>query len=88
MKVLELHHHGIRIGKTAEEVEQAQQFYSEVLGLPVDAGRPNIPGIPGFWVYVGDDAHTAQIHLISGPLAGLAWAPPIRLSPAVECFAL
>jgi hypothetical protein len=25
---------------------------------------------------------------ISGPLAGLAWAPPIRLSPAVECFAL
>jgi hypothetical protein len=28
------------------------------------------------------------ITLISGPLARLAWAPPIRLSPAVECFAL
>jgi catechol 2,3-dioxygenase-like lactoylglutathione lyase family enzyme len=64
IKVLELHHHGIRIGKTTEEVEQARQFYNEVLGLPVDTGRPNIPGIPGFWVYVGDDAHTAQIHLM------------------------
>jgi catechol 2,3-dioxygenase-like lactoylglutathione lyase family enzyme len=64
IKVLELHHHGIRIGKTAEEVERARQFYNEVLGLPVDTGRPDIPGIPGFWVYVGDDAHTAQIHLM------------------------
>ena len=43
IKVLELHHHGIRIGKTAEEVEQARQFYNEVLGLPTDTGRPNIP---------------------------------------------
>src|SRR5215475_12812522 len=64
IKVLELHHHGIRIGKTTEEVEQARQFYNEVLGLPLDPGRPNIPGIPGFWVYIGDDAHTAQIHLM------------------------
>ena len=46
IKVLELHHHGIRIGKTPEEVEQARQFYREVLGLPVDTGRPDIPGIP------------------------------------------
>jgi catechol 2,3-dioxygenase-like lactoylglutathione lyase family enzyme len=64
IKVLELHHHGIRIGKTSEEIEQARQFYNEVLGLPVDTGRPTIPGIPGFWMYVGDDAHTAQIHLM------------------------
>jgi catechol 2,3-dioxygenase-like lactoylglutathione lyase family enzyme len=64
IRVLELHHHGIRIGKTPEEVEKARQFYSEVLGLPVDSGRPDIPGIPGFWVYVGDDQHSAQIHLM------------------------
>ena len=50
IKVLELHHHGIRIGKTTEEVDQARQFYNELLGLPMDTGRPNIPGIPGFWV--------------------------------------
>jgi catechol 2,3-dioxygenase-like lactoylglutathione lyase family enzyme len=62
--VLELHHHGIRIGKSPEEVEQARQFDNEVLGLPVDSGRPDIPGLPGFWVYVGDDAHSAQIHLM------------------------
>jgi len=64
INVLELHHHGIRIGKTPEEVEKARQFYSEVLGLQPDAGRPTIPGIPGFWMYVGDDHHTAQIHLM------------------------
>src|SRR5919109_812396 len=64
IKVLELHHHGIRIGKTPEEVEKARRFYAGVLGLPVDAGRPDIPGIPGFWVYVGDDQHSAQIHLM------------------------
>lgn len=32
--------------------------------------------------------HHLHTLLISGPLAGLAWAPPIRLSLAVECFAL
>jgi catechol 2,3-dioxygenase-like lactoylglutathione lyase family enzyme len=63
IKVLELHHHGIRIGTTPEAVEQARQFYTEVLGLEVDPGRPNIPGIPGFWLYVGDK-NTAQIHLM------------------------
>jgi catechol 2,3-dioxygenase-like lactoylglutathione lyase family enzyme len=64
IKVLELHHHGIRIGKTPEEVDKARQFYSDVLGLSVDQGRPDIPGIPGFWVYVGGDKQTAQIHLM------------------------
>ncbi len=64
IKVLELHHHGIRIGKTEEEVEQARQFYTEVLGLQPDPGRPNIAGIPGFWMDVGTDQHTAQIHLM------------------------
>jgi len=64
IKVLELHHHGIRIGKTSEEVEQARQFYTDVLGLQTDAGRPTIPGIPGFWMYVGNDKNTTQIHLM------------------------
>ena len=46
-KVLELHHHGIRIGTSDDAVEQARQFYGDVLGLEADSGRPNIPGIPG-----------------------------------------
>jgi catechol 2,3-dioxygenase-like lactoylglutathione lyase family enzyme len=64
IKVLELHHHGIRIGKEPEEVDKARQFYTEVLGLQTDSGRPNIPGIPGFWLYVGQGDTTAQIHLM------------------------
>src|SRR5262249_61144738 len=64
IKVLELHHHGIRIGTSTEAVEQARQFYTDVLGLESDAGRPNIRGIPGFWLYVGNDQQTAQIHLM------------------------
>ena len=64
IKVLELHHHGIRIGKEDGEVEKARSFYSDVLGLETDAGRPTIPGIPGFWMYVGEGENTSQIHLM------------------------
>ncbi len=64
IKVVELHHHGIRIGTTAEALEQARTFYTEVLGLAIDPGRPQVPGIPGFWLYVGQGEQTAQIHLM------------------------
>ena len=36
IKVLELHHHGIRIGKSAEDVSKAQEFYTDMLGLQAD----------------------------------------------------
>ena len=64
IKVLELHHHGIRMGKEDEDVEKARSFYGDVLGLETDAGRPTIPGIPGFWMYVGEGENTSQIHLM------------------------
>lgn len=64
IKVVELHHHGIRIGTKPGEVEQARQFYTDVLGLETDHHRPDIPGVPGFWMYVGQDDRTAQIHLL------------------------
>lgn len=64
IKVLELHHHGIRMGKEDEDVEKARSFYGDVLGLETDAGRPTIPGIPGFWMYVGEGDNTSQIHLM------------------------
>ena len=44
VKVLELHHHGIRV--KPEETEKSLAFYRDVLGLAPDPGRPNIPGIP------------------------------------------
>ena len=82
IKVLELHHHGIRIGPSDEAVEQARQFYGDVLGLETDSGRPDIPGIPGFWMYVGNDRQTAQIHLMgaegTSPVARSAAQDPTR----------
>jgi catechol 2,3-dioxygenase-like lactoylglutathione lyase family enzyme len=61
IKVLELHHHGIRIGPRPEQVKQALNFYQDVLGLAPDPGRPDIPTIDGYWMDVGG---TAQIHLM------------------------
>jgi catechol 2,3-dioxygenase-like lactoylglutathione lyase family enzyme len=61
VKVLELHHHGIRVGATQEEADRARDFYGRVLGLSPDPGRPFIPSIPGYWIDVGG---TAQIHLM------------------------
>ncbi len=61
VKVLELHHHGIRIGPSEPEVKEAFAFYHDVLGLCPDPGRPHIPTIDGYWMDVGG---TAQIHLM------------------------
>ena len=61
VKVLELHHHGIRVGPSADDVAKARTFYGEVLGLDHDPGRPHIPTIDGYWMDVGG---TAQIHLM------------------------
>ena len=61
VKVLELHHHGIRIGPSPADVKKAYGFYHDVLGLDADQGRPTIPTIDGYWMDVGG---TAQIHLM------------------------
>jgi len=61
VKVLELHHHGIRVGPASEEVKRALGFYRDVLGLAFDPGRPYIPTIDGYWMDVGE---AAQIHLM------------------------
>jgi catechol 2,3-dioxygenase-like lactoylglutathione lyase family enzyme len=61
VKVLELHHHGIRVGPSTDDVKKALGFYHEVLGLDPDPGRPHIPTIDGYWMDVGG---AAQIHLM------------------------
>jgi catechol 2,3-dioxygenase-like lactoylglutathione lyase family enzyme len=61
IEVVELHHHGIRVGPTPEAVKKAHDFYHTVLGLDPDPGRPTIPSIDGYWMDVGG---TAQIHLM------------------------
>lgn len=62
IEVLEIHHHAVRIDDP--KADEVRQFYNDVLGLPHDTGRPNIPGIPGYWINVGD---VGQLHLIGGP---------------------
>jgi catechol 2,3-dioxygenase-like lactoylglutathione lyase family enzyme len=59
IKVLELHHHGICMHPTL--TERMRGFYEGVLGLTPDPGRPHIPGIPGYWMDLGD----TQIHLMA-----------------------
>jgi catechol 2,3-dioxygenase-like lactoylglutathione lyase family enzyme len=61
LTVLELHHHGIRIGPAKDDVDKARRFYTDVMGLAPDPGRPHIPTIDGYWMDVGG---TAQIHLM------------------------
>ncbi|MGH7279389.1 MAG: VOC family protein [Candidatus Rokuibacteriota bacterium] len=61
VEVLELHHHGIRVGPTRDDADTAMSFYRDVLGLSPDPGRPTIPTIEGYWMDVGG---TAQIHLM------------------------
>ena len=59
IQVLELHHHGIRV--RPEKADEVKAFYEGVLGLSADPGRPNIPGIPGYWMDCGNDT---QIHIM------------------------
>ena len=64
IKVIELHHHGIRIDPSEEGQEQAREFYAGLLGLEIDTGRPDIPDLPGLWMYVGSDEQRTQLHLM------------------------
>lgn len=52
LKIVGLLHHAVQIDGSAEGVAQARHFYGEVLGLPLDGGRPDIPGTPGWWFNV------------------------------------
>ena len=61
IRVLEIHHHAVRIDSEPPKVEAVREFYADVLGLDADPGRPTIPGVPGFWINVSQGG---QIHLI------------------------
>lgn len=61
MRVLELHHHAVRVGEDPAQVEVCRDFYVEALGLTIDPGRQSQSTTPGYWLSVG--AH-AQLHLI------------------------
>jgi catechol 2,3-dioxygenase-like lactoylglutathione lyase family enzyme len=62
VKILEIHHHSLRVGSGERALDQALTFYKGVLGLNIDSGRPLIPDAPGVWL---DVAEVGQIHLIA-----------------------
>jgi glyoxylase I family protein len=58
MSVLALHHVSLLVANTG----RALDFYCGILGLTVDANRPDL-GYPGAWLVIG----TQQIHLLELP---------------------
>ncbi|MGD9615751.1 MAG: VOC family protein [Alphaproteobacteria bacterium] len=63
INVVEIHHHAIRIDSDQPKLDATRNFYEGVLGMTADPGRPTIPGVPGFWINIGEGS---QIHLIGG----------------------
>jgi catechol 2,3-dioxygenase-like lactoylglutathione lyase family enzyme len=74
IKVLELHHHAVRVPQA--KAEEVARFYEDVLGLPRDKGRPHIPAVPGSWHFIGpEDGPTTQIHIMGADgVSGIAKA--------------
>ncbi len=61
LKIVELHHHAVRVAPTQNGAAEARRFYTEVLGLGADDGPSALPGTPGHQINAGP---AAQIHLI------------------------
>lgn len=59
--IIAIHHVSLLVADTA----RALDFYQGLLGLDIDASRPDM-GYPGAWLTVG----TAQIHLLELPVTG------------------
>ena len=62
IKIKKLLHIGVRVDPDENSINEANAFYSDVLGLQIDTQRPEITGIPGFWVNISDgDTNTVMI---------------------------
>ena len=61
IRVIEIHHHAVRIKGHNADLDANLNFYQGLVGLTPDERRPDIPGGPGFWITVGE---VGQIHLM------------------------
>lgn len=73
IKVVGIHHHGIRIDDNNQSFDDVRAFYADVLGMGHDTGRPEIASVPGYWINVGDGG---QLHLIGGNLPSVVAVGP------------
>ena len=63
MKVTRFHHVSVNTNET--QLTEMVSFYKDLLGLD-SKDRPDIPGIPGHWLHVGDQ----ELHLVGAPPHG------------------
>ena len=63
IKVVGLMHAGVRIAPERRDVKAALGIWTDLLGLQVDAERPHIAGIPGFWINLAKGDRSQQIHV-------------------------
>ncbi|MEX0744889.1 MAG: adenylate/guanylate cyclase domain-containing protein [Phycisphaeraceae bacterium] len=61
LKIVELHHHAVRVAPTQSAAAEARRFYTEVLGLGADEGPSVLRGVSGQQMNAGP---AAQIHVI------------------------
>jgi len=85
VKVLELHHHGIRVGPSPEEVAKARKFYGDVLASStMPAGRPSRPSTATGWTSAaprrstswGSTGSRSSRRGRAGPIACPTWRWP------------
>ena len=76
LKIVRLMHAGLRIGPSEEDLQKAEAFYGDLMGLPNDESRPHIPEIPGFWSKLPGRDADQQIHIF-----GAEGASPVARSP-------
>ena len=79
IKIEKLLHNKVRSDPNENSIKEANTFYSDLLGLQIDTQRPEINGIPGFWVDISDGDRTQQIHLM-----GATGASPVSRSKAED----
>jgi hypothetical protein len=64
IKVVGFMHAGIRVAPDEASIARAEEVYRDMLGLPMDAKRPEIPGNPGFWSNIAGPAPDLQVHVM------------------------
>lgn len=63
MNVTRFHH--VSVNTHGTSVEELVEFYRDLFGLE-DRPRPEIPGVPGHWLAVGNQ----ELHLVGAPPVG------------------